>query len=134
MPAGAIDAGLIKETLSDVLPDGMRPIKSDGVRLLNFDDASAALALDAEHMPGDFGEPALLDRQRRLSSCARIAQDSVPKGIGHGIARCRIGRFGRSRTRSLAHQLFHLLWGRHSPACGSLIRHERIRTKREHFV
>jgi hypothetical protein len=56
----------------------MRPITPDGIRLLNFHNAKAAEALDAEHMARDFREAALLDRKRRSSSGARIGQDRIP--------------------------------------------------------
>jgi hypothetical protein len=41
-PACAVAAGLVEQSLPDILPDGMRSIKSDGIRLLYFDDPSAA--------------------------------------------------------------------------------------------
>jgi len=76
--ACAIAAGLVEQALPDILPDSMRPIKSDGIRLLNFDDARAADAFDAQHMARNFREAALLDRQRRPSRRERIGQDRIP--------------------------------------------------------
>jgi len=78
MPAGTIGAGLVEQPLADILPDGMRPIEPDCIRLLNFDDARTALALDAQDVALDFRESALLDRQLRLSGCARIGQEARP--------------------------------------------------------
>jgi hypothetical protein len=78
VPACAVAAGLVEQALPDILPDGMRPIKPDGIRLLNFDNAKTADAFDAEQMAGDFREAALLDRQRRPSSGARFGQDRIP--------------------------------------------------------
>jgi len=72
VPACAIVAGLIEQALTDIFPDGMWPIKSDGIRLLNFDDAKAPQALDAQHMARNFRKSTLLDRQRRSSSGERI--------------------------------------------------------------
>jgi hypothetical protein len=69
---------MVEQSLTDIFPDGMRPIISDGIRLLNFDDAKAAHALDAEQVSRNFREAALLDRQRRPSSGARIGQQSIP--------------------------------------------------------
>jgi hypothetical protein len=78
VPACAVVAGLIEQSLPDILPDGVRPIEPDGIRLLNFDNAKAADAFDAQHMARDFREAALLDRKRRPSSGARIGQDRIP--------------------------------------------------------
>jgi hypothetical protein len=76
--ACAIAASLVEESLPDIFPDSMRPIKPDRIRLLHFDDAKAADALDAEQMARNFREAALLDRQRRPSSGARIGQERIP--------------------------------------------------------
>jgi hypothetical protein len=78
VPACAVAASLVEQSLPDIFPDGMRPIKSDGIRLLNFDNAKAADAFDAQHMARNFREAALLDRKRRPSSGARIGQDRIP--------------------------------------------------------
>jgi hypothetical protein len=84
--ARAIAARLIKESLPDIFPDRMRPIKPDGIRLLNFDNAKAADAFDVEQVVRDFRETALLDRQRRPSSGAHFCKgDLRPAGRdGHG--------------------------------------------------
>jgi hypothetical protein len=58
--------------------DGMRPIISDGIRFLDFDDAKAADAFDAQHVARNFRQATLRDRQRRLSSGARIGQHGIP--------------------------------------------------------
>src|ERR1700738_5556903 len=68
VPACAVGASLVEQSLSNIFPDGMRPIKSDGIGLLDFDNAKAADAFDAKHMARNFREAALLDRQRRPSS------------------------------------------------------------------
>jgi hypothetical protein len=78
MSACSISAGVVEQSLSNVLPDGMRCIEPHRVSLLNFDDARTTSALDAEHMSGNFRQAALLDWQPRLSSGARIAQHGVP--------------------------------------------------------
>jgi hypothetical protein len=67
MLAAVIGAGLVKQTLSDIFPERVLSIKSNRVRLLDFDDPSAAGAFDAEHMVLDFCKAALLDRLRRCS-------------------------------------------------------------------
>jgi hypothetical protein len=62
--ACAICAGLIEQSLSHILPDGMRSIEPDRVRLLNFDDTRAAQALNPQNVVLNFREATLLDRQR----------------------------------------------------------------------
>jgi hypothetical protein len=76
--AGAIAASLVEQALPDIFPDGMRPIKPDGIGFLHFDGAKAADAFDAQHMARDFREAALLNWQRRPSGGARVGQDRVP--------------------------------------------------------
>ena len=126
MPPCAIAACLIEQALPDIFPDGMRPIVFDGIGLLDFDDPRTAHAFDSQHMARDFREPALLDRQWRPSSGAWIGQDRIPQFIGQRIAGARFGFLAIRLASSLPRQLFHLLWGGHSPACGSLIRHGRL--------
>jgi hypothetical protein len=46
--------GVIEQPLADVFPNGMRPVKPDGIQRLDFDDAIAANALHSQHMPRDF--------------------------------------------------------------------------------
>jgi hypothetical protein len=63
--ACAIGAGLVEQSLPDIFPDSVRSIEPDRIPLLNFDNAKAADAFDAEHMARDFREPTLLDRRHR---------------------------------------------------------------------
>jgi hypothetical protein len=70
VPACAIGASLVEHPLPDILPDGVRPIEPDRIRLLNFDNTGAAQALDAEHMARNFRKPKLLDWQPWFSSGA----------------------------------------------------------------
>lgn len=58
---GAICAGLVEQSLRDILPDGMWSIKPYRVSLLNFDDAKAAQALHPQQVVGDLREATLLD-------------------------------------------------------------------------
>jgi len=46
MSACAIGAGLVEQPLPDILPDGMRSIEPDGIRLLNFHNRKATDAFD----------------------------------------------------------------------------------------
>jgi hypothetical protein len=62
--ARAICAGLVEQSLPDILPESIWPIEPDCIRLLNFDDAKAAHALNPQHVLGDFREATLLDWQR----------------------------------------------------------------------
>ena len=52
-----------------------------GIRLLNFDDAKAAHAFDAQQMSRNFREAALLDRQRWPAGGARIGQYGIREAI-----------------------------------------------------
>jgi hypothetical protein len=70
VPACAIGAGLVEKSLPDIFPDSVRPTVFDRVRLLNFDNAGAAQAVDAEHMARNFRKPKLLDWQPWFSSGA----------------------------------------------------------------
>jgi hypothetical protein len=54
MTTSTIDAGLVKQSLPDIFPDGMWSIEPDRIGLLNFDDAKAAHALDAQRVVRDF--------------------------------------------------------------------------------
>ncbi|MBR0838676.1 hypothetical protein JQ607_00535 [Bradyrhizobium liaoningense] len=64
MAAGAICAGLVEQSLPDILPEGMWSIKPKRIRLLNFDDTKATQALNPQQVVGDFREATLLDWQR----------------------------------------------------------------------
>jgi hypothetical protein len=80
-PARAVAASLVEQSLPDIFPDGMRSIKSDRIRLLYFDDPSAADAFDAQHVSRNFREAALLDRQRWPAGGARIGQYGIREAI-----------------------------------------------------
>jgi hypothetical protein len=88
-------AGLIKQSLPDILPDGMRPIKSDGIRLLNFDNTKTTDAFDAQQMARDLREAALLDRKRRPSSGAHFCKGDLRRA-GRDGHRARLHRFDQS--------------------------------------
>jgi len=51
---GAICAGLVEQSLPDILPDGIWSIEPESICLLNFDDAKAAHALNPQHVVGEF--------------------------------------------------------------------------------
>jgi hypothetical protein len=78
VPACAIGAGLVQQSLPNIFPDGMRSIKSDRICSLNFDNAETAQALDAQHMARNFRKTKLLDRQPGFSNGARIGQHGIP--------------------------------------------------------
>jgi hypothetical protein len=133
MPARSICAGLVEETLADILPDRALPVEPDRVCLLDFDDPQATLTLDAQDVLLDIGEGALLDRLRELCFRSRIGEHGLPHLIRHGIAWGRVMRRAISSRRSLTGQFLHLFGFGHAPARRS-IRHAHIRTKREHKV
>jgi hypothetical protein len=78
MLACPILAPIVKQSLADIFPNGVRSIQQDRVRLLNFHSSSAPQALDAQKVARDFRKATLLDRQRWSSSGARIGQDGIP--------------------------------------------------------
>jgi hypothetical protein len=43
--------GVVEQLLADVFPNGVRPVKPDGIQRLDFDDAIAANALHAKDVP-----------------------------------------------------------------------------------
>jgi hypothetical protein len=93
--ACAIAASQVEQSLSDIFPDSMRPIKSDGIRFLNFDNAKAADAFDSEHMARDFREAALLDRQgqgpaSRDPAGAQPPAPASPSASGRAFASLRV--------------------------------------------
>jgi hypothetical protein len=70
-------AGLVEPSLPDILAARVPPIKLDCIRLLDFDDAKAAHAFDAQHMTWNFRE-ALPDRLCRFCGVAGIDQHGIP--------------------------------------------------------
>ena len=54
--AGSVLAGVVEQPLADLLPDRLGAVQADGVGLLDFDDALAAAARDAQHVALDFGK------------------------------------------------------------------------------
>jgi len=64
MTTSTIDAGLVEQSLPNIFTEGIWPIDSDHIRLLNFDDAKASHALNPQHVVGDIRKPTLPDRQR----------------------------------------------------------------------
>jgi DNA end-binding protein Ku len=124
MPAGALLASVVEQPLRNVLPDRVASIQSDCIGGLDFDDPLAAAAADAQHVALNLGKTSLPQlRPGRIG--ARVFEDRIPVFGRKG----RIwSRGGGSRPASgLSGQFFHLLWGRHAPARGS-ISHTGIRT------
>jgi hypothetical protein len=93
VPACAIGAGLVEQSLPDIFPDSVRPIVFDRVRFLDFDGAETAQALDAQHMARNFREATVLDRQPWFScahgSASTASHNSSGKaslGAGSGFS------------------------------------------------
>jgi hypothetical protein len=55
MSPGPVLTTVIKQAISDVLPNGMRSVESNRVHLLNLDNARATCAFDPEHVPWNLG-------------------------------------------------------------------------------
>ena len=62
MAAGPLLAGVVEQALTDVLPDRVRTVEPDGVRLLDLDGPGAAAAAHPQNMLGNFGQPQRPDR------------------------------------------------------------------------
>jgi hypothetical protein len=54
MAAGPVLASVVEQPLSDILPDRVSAIQADRVGLLNFDDALATAAGNAQHVALNF--------------------------------------------------------------------------------
>ena len=121
--AGPLLAGVVEQPLRR-RPSRPRPaIEPDGIGLLDLDGPAAAGAGHPQNMLGNFGQPQRPDRRRPAASgwrrrAGRLRTDSQYSG-GIGVARTRrSASYGLPADRS--GQLFHLLRGRHAPACGSV--------------
>ena len=89
MPAGALLAGVVEQSLRDVLPDRVAAIQSDCIGGLDFDGPLAATAGDAQHVALNLGKTS----QPYLGpgrAGARVFEDRFPV----------FGREGRIRSRS----------------------------------
>jgi hypothetical protein len=81
----------------------------------------------------NFGQPQRPDggaRRQRAGAGERVPEDGFPVFGRHRVARAR-GRCPAGLPADRSGQLFHLLRGRHAPACGA-IGHSMNRTYREH--
>jgi hypothetical protein len=59
-------AGVVQETLADVLPDRLGAGQPDSICLLDLDGPAAAGAPHPQNMLGNFGQPQRPDRSTRL--------------------------------------------------------------------
>jgi hypothetical protein len=127
VPAGALLAGVVEQTLTYVLPDGLFPVQSCGVGLLDFDGAAAAAAGDPQQVPLNVGKPLRPDgRTGRCAFTFNFIQHRPPilrrQLVGRADGRRRVSAGGGRNGLFL-----HLFSGRHAPACGS-VGHVMIRT------
>jgi hypothetical protein len=78
VPAGPDLAGIVEQPLTDVLPDGLFPVQSCGVGLLDFDGAAAAAAGDPQQVSLNVGQLLRPDRgagrSRSASTSSNIAR------------------------------------------------------------
>jgi hypothetical protein len=115
--SGALLAGVVEQPLRDVLPDRVAAIQSDSIGGLDFHGPLAAAAGDAQHVALNFRKTS----QRYLvpgRTGTRVFEDRFPVFGREGCIRSRSG--GARPTGSFSGQLFHLYWGRHAPARGSV--------------
>jgi hypothetical protein len=59
--ASAVLAPIAQQARAYVFKNGVRAIEPESFRFLNFNDAKAAQTLDANQVPGNLGQPELLD-------------------------------------------------------------------------
>jgi hypothetical protein len=111
--ASALLAGVVEQSLRDVLPDHIASIQSDCIGGPDFDGPLAAAAGDAQHVTLNFrktSQPYLgLGR-----ASARVFKDRCPVFGQEGRIRSRSG--AAPPADAFSGQLFHLLRGRHAPA------------------
>jgi hypothetical protein len=106
MAPGALLARVVEQTLSDILPDRLRPVETNGVSLLNLDDAGATPAGHPQQAALDFRKRPLshlgagragarileqripiFGRKRRIRSCSRRGRPSGHRQqVGGGIS------------------------------------------------
>src|SRR6476659_7831076 len=117
MSASALLAGVVEQPLRDVTPNRVATIQSDCIRGLDFHGPLAATAGDAQHVALNLGKTSLPHLgSGRIRS--RVFEDRFPIFRREGSIRRRSG--GAWPTGGFVGQLFHLLWGRHAPARGSV--------------
>jgi hypothetical protein len=112
MPASAVLTSIVQKALRDVPPNRMRAVESNCINVSDLNSASAAHAINAQHLAGDFVEPKLLDWQARSASRARIVENRIPPAVilrwsgGVLLARHLFELFGRGHapiSRPVAH-------------------------------
>lgn len=118
--AGPLGAGVVQQSLADILPERVRTIETSGICLLDLDDPGTAAAAHPQNMLRNLAQP-----QRPSGSACRL-------GIGVGVSEKGLPVFLRqiivwSQSSLPRHvfadescHLFHLLGGRHAPARGSI--------------
>ena len=117
MPAGALLAGVVEQSLRDVLPDRVAAIQSDCIGGLDFHDPLAAAAGDAQDVALNFRKTAL-PRLGPGRAGARVFEDRFPV---FGREGCTRSRSRRARPAGgFCDHFFYLLRGRHAPARGSV--------------
>ena len=102
----------------------LRPYNADCIGGLDFHGPLAAAAADAQDMALDFRKTSLPHLGPGRAG-ARVVQDRFPVFGRQGRIRSRSG--GARSAGGFSGQFFHLLWGRHAPARGS-VGHAEIRT------
>jgi hypothetical protein len=115
--SSALLAGVVEQSLRDVLPDRVAAIQSDCIGGLDFHGPLAATAGDTQDVAPNFGKTLLpLLGPGRVG--ARVFEYRFPVFGREGSIRSRRG--GAPPSDGFSGQLFHLLWGRHAPARGSV--------------
>jgi hypothetical protein len=106
MPASALLAGVVEQSLRDILPDRVAAIQSDGIRSLDFDGPLAAAAGDAQDVALNFGKTSLPHLGAGRPG-ARVFEYRFPVFGREGRIWSRSG--GATPTGGFNGQFFHLL-------------------------
>jgi hypothetical protein len=86
MPSGALLAGIIQQTLGDVLPDCLPAKEADSIQRLDLDRPVTATAGDAQHVALDLRKM-FLAHLGAIRAGARILKHGIPIFGGEGRIR-----------------------------------------------
>jgi hypothetical protein len=79
-------AAVVKQALTDVLPDRMRTEKLDGIEPLDLDGPEASTAFDPKQFTRDLRQPPLLEGNPGPPGGARVPEDAFPIFLGKAAA------------------------------------------------
>jgi hypothetical protein len=117
MSASALLAGVVEQPQRDILPDRVAAIQSDCIGSLDFHGPLAAAAGDTQNVALNFRKTSLSNLDLGHAG-ARVFEYRFPVFGRKGRIRSRSG--GARPTGGFSSQFFHLFWGWHAPARGSV--------------